>query len=133
MSQTTTAEIGARAVVHAEARRLSAAGVLSKIIFASLVSLIIFTAIPYGASQAWWKAFFVCVVFTLAILWLVEGFISDSWLRDSWPLALPLACLALFAFLQTLPFGNKSGNPTGINFATWNAISADPYQTRFFA
>lgn len=133
MSQTTTAEIDARAVAHAGARRLSVAGVLSKIIFGSLVSLIILTAIPYGTSQAWWKALFVCVVFTLTILWLVEGLISDSWLKDGWSLALPLAGLAVFAFLQTLPLGNKSENPAGINVATWNAISTDPYQTRFFA
>jgi O-antigen ligase len=133
MSQTTTAEIGARAVAHAGARRLSVAGILSKIIFGSLVSLIVLTAIPYGTSQAWWRALFVCVVFTLAILWLVEGLISDEWFKDSWPLALPLACLALFAFLQTLQFGNQAGSPAQINFAPWNAISADPYQTRFFA
>jgi O-antigen ligase len=133
MSQTTTAEIGARAVAHAGGRRLSAAGILSKIIFASLLSLIVLTAIPYGTSQAWWRALFVCVLFTLAILWIVDGLISDSWLEDSWPLALPLTCLALFAFLQTLPFGAQTGNAAHINFAPWNAISADPYQTRFFA
>jgi O-antigen ligase len=63
---------------------------------------------------------------------LLEGLISDAWLKDSWPLALPLAALALFSLLQTLPFGNQSINPAGINFAPWNAVSADPYQTRFF-
>jgi O-antigen ligase len=133
MSQTTTAEINAHAVAHAGFRRLSVAAILSKLIFSSLVSLIVLTAIPYGTSQAWWKALFVCVLFALAILWLVEGLISDSWLKDSWPLALPIAGLALFAFLQTLSLGNQSGNPAQINFAPWNAISADPYQTRFFA
>ncbi len=133
MSQITTAEIDAHSVAHAGARRLSVNAILSKIIFSSLVSLIVLTAIPYGTSQAWWKALFVCVLFTLAILWLVEGLISDSWFKDSWPLALPLACLALFAFLQTLPFGTQTGNAAHINFAPWNAISADPYQTRFFA
>jgi O-antigen ligase len=133
MSQTTTAEIGVRALARAGARKLNVAGILSKIIFGSLLSLIILTAIPYGTSQAWWKALFVCVVFTLAILWLAEGLISNEWFKDSWPLALPLAVLALFSFLQTLPFGNQSGNPAGISFAPWNAVSADPYQTRFFA
>src|SRR4030095_3398827 len=50
-----------------------------------------------------------------------------------WPLVLPLAALALFSFVQTLPIGHPAGNPAGISFAPWNAISADPYQTRFFA
>lgn len=133
MSQPTTQEMDVSAVARRGARKLSVSGVLSRIVFGSLVCLIVLTAIPYGTSQAWWKALFVCVVFTLAILWLVEGLISDEWFKDSWPLALPLACLALFAFLQTLPFRNQSGNPARINFAPWNALSADPYQTRFFA
>jgi O-antigen ligase len=113
-------------------RMLGVASILSKIVFVSLLGLIVLTAIPYGTSHAWWKALFICVVFTLAILWLLEGLISDAWLKDSWPLALPLAALALFSLLQTLPFGNQSINPAGINFAPWNAVSADPYQTRFF-
>jgi O-antigen ligase len=133
MSQATIAEIDAGIAERRDARKLSVAGVLSTIVFISLLGLIVLTAIPYGTSHAWWKALFVCVVFTLAILWLVEGLISDGWLKDSWPLALPLAALAIFSLLQTLAFVNQSGNPAGIGFATWNAISADPYQTRFFA
>lgn len=114
-------------------RKLSVARFLSHIIFISLLGLIVLTAIPYGTNQGWWQAFFVCAVFLLAILWLVEGLISNVWLKDSWPLALPLAALALFSILQTLPLGNSSGNPAGIKFAVWNTVSADPFQTRFFA
>lgn len=132
MSQATTAEMVADVAEHHDARKLSVAGVLGKIVFYSLLGLILLTAIPYGTSQPWWEAFFVCAVFILAILWLIEGLISDVWIKDSWPLALPLATLALLALLQTLPFGNQSGNLAGISFAPWNAISADPYQTRFF-
>jgi len=143
MSQVTTMEMDAAAVDpttprgcgvprRGGVRKLGVARVLSSIVFVSLLGLIVLTAIPYGTSQAWWEAFFVCVVFTLAILWLLEGLISDAWLKDSWPLALPLAALALFSLLQTLPFGQQSGKPAGINFAPWNTVSADPYQTRFF-
>jgi len=132
MSQATLAEIDAGTVERRDARKLSVAGVLGNIVFVSLLCLTVLTAIPYGTSQAWWKALFVCAVFTLAILWLIEGLISNTWLRDSWTLALPLAALALFSLLQTLPFGTQSTNLAGIPFAPWNAISADPYQTRFF-
>ena len=131
MSQAITTE-EARAVGQQSALRLRVANVLGQIVFVSLLCLIVLTAIPYGTSQAWWKALFVCVVFILAILWLIESFISGSWLKDDWPLALPLAALALFAFFQTLPIVNGSGKLAGISFAPWNAISADPYQTRFF-
>jgi len=132
MSQITLAEIDTGSAERRDARGLSVAGVLSNIVFVSLLWLIVLTAIPYGTSQAWWKALFVCVVFTLAILWLLEGLISNAWLKDSWPLVLPLAILALLSLLQTLPFGNQNSNPAGIRFAMWNAVSADPYQTRFF-
>jgi O-antigen ligase len=131
MSQVTTAEFGA----HAEARRgtlkLSLARILDKTVFVSLVCLIVFTAIPYGSSQAWWQAFFVCAFFTLAVLWLIEGLVSDRWANDGWPLVLPLAALAFFSFLQTLPLGSRGDSPGGLSVAPWRSISADPFQTRF--
>lgn len=116
---------------HRAARKSRVARVLGQIVFVSLLCLVVITAIPYGTSQPWWIALVVCGIFTLAILWLIEGFVSGSWLKEDWPLALPLAVLALFSFLQTLPL-NRNGKLAGISFAPWNAISADPYQTRFF-
>lgn len=133
MSQATRAELHAGAEERHVPLNVRVANVLAKTVYVSLLCLLVLTAIPYGTSRAWWKALFVCAVFTLAILWLVEGLISDVLLKDSWPLALPLAALALFSLLQTLPFRNETGNPAGISFAPWNAVSADPYQTRFFA
>lgn len=132
MSQATTAEFDAPILERRGVIKLSVARILDKTVFVSLLCLIVITAIPYGTSQAWWQALFVCAVFTLAILCLVEALISDNWARDSWPLVIPLAALALFSFLQTLPFGNRSVTPGAINLAPWNAISADPFQTRFF-
>ena len=109
------------------------ASILGTTVFLSLLSLIVLTAIPYGTTKPWWRAAFVCVVFTLAIVWLIEGHLSKSWFVNGWSLVLPLVLLALFSLFQTVPFGNQSENPGGISFAPWNAISADPYQTRFFA
>lgn len=133
MSQATTAEIEAIAATDRSALKLRVASILGTTVFVALLCLIVMTAIPYGTTQAWWKAAFVSIVFVLAILWLVEGSITQSWFTGTWSLVLPLAALALFSFLQTVPLGKQSGNPGGISFAPWNAISADPYQTRFFA
>ena len=133
MSQATTAEIEAIAAADRSALELRVASVLGTTVFIALLCLIVVTAIPYGTTQAWWKAAFVSIVFILAIVWLVEGAISQSWFAGTWSLVLPLAALALFSFLQTIPLRKQSGNPGGISFAPWNAISADPYQTRFFA
>lgn len=132
MPRGTTAEIGAAGEERRSALKQRVSRVLGQVVFVSLLCLLVFTAIPYGTSRDWWKALFVCAVFSLAVLRLVEGYISERWDKDSWPLVLPLAALALFAFLQTLPFRNRSSRPGGINVAPWNTISADPYQTRFF-
>jgi len=127
-SRATIADAG-----ESSAAKLRVANIFGTTVFVSLLCLIVLTAIPYGSSQPWWKAGFVAAVFTLAILWLVEGFLSQSWFAGSLPLVLPLGALTLFSFLQTLPIGNQSGNPGKLSFAPWYAISADPYQTRFFA
>ncbi len=132
MSQATTAKLHPGARERRAALSARVANALDKIVYVSLLCLIVLTAIPYGTSQAWWRASFVCVVFSLAILRLIEGLSSGYFLEDSWALVLPLAALALLSLFQTLPLGNQSGNPGGIAFAPWNAISADPYQTRFF-
>ena len=117
---------------HSTSLKKSAAHVLGTIVFISLLGLLVLTAIPYGTAEAWWKAFFVCVVFALTIIWLIEGFLSESWIRDGWSLILPIAALAFLSFLQTLSYGRSSERSGGISFPLWNAISADPYQTRFF-
>jgi O-antigen ligase len=103
------------------------ARILGTSVFISLLVLIVLTAIPYGTAEEWWKAFFVCAVFALTILWLIEGLLIGSWITDGLSLALPIAALSLLAFLQTLSFGQSGIQPKPLN-----AISADPYQTRFF-
>ena len=91
MSQATRAEFEATAPGDRSALKLRIASILGRAVFLSLLCLIVITAIPYGFSQPWWKAIFVCIVFILAILWLVEGSISQAWFGDSWPLVLPAA------------------------------------------
>jgi putative inorganic carbon (HCO3(-)) transporter len=131
MSRATAKEV-VRTEDESASLKLRVANVLGQIVFVSLLCLIALTAVPYGTSQAWWLAFFVCTVFILAILWLIEGSIRGSWFRGDWQLILPLAAFALFAFLQTLQIAPIRGNVAGISLPPWNAISADPYQTRFF-
>jgi O-antigen ligase len=98
---------------------------LRRVIFAALVCLVPLTAVPYGTFEAWWKAAFVCAVFGICILAILEGAISGSMHVGPISILLPLLALAGFALLQSVPLGGAND--------TWNAISADPYQTRFFA
>lgn len=70
----------------------------------------VLTPIPYGTVEPWWKAAFICAVFAIFIL----GIIQKPSFKNPSPVLLPLLAFSLFAFLQT-----------------W--ISADPFQTKFFA
>lgn len=105
---------------------------LNKITFTALASLVVLTAIPYGTFEPWWKAAFVCAVFAICILAIIDGAISGSNYAGPQSILLPMFALAAFAFIQTFPLGRVAdAGLTG--FQPWHAISADPYQTRFFA
>ena len=96
---------------------------LRKGIFGALVGLMVITAIPYGTVEPWWKAAFVCAVFAICIIAIIESMARGSSRIEGGAVLLPMAALTVLAFVQTLSFGSE----------TWNAISADPFQTRFFA
>lgn len=98
------------------------ADLMSKAIFALLLFLIGFAPIPYGTVEPWWKAAFVCFIFVVAILAIVERLLSNVTKIEGAAILLPMLALSGLALLQTISF-RRDG--------VWNAISADPYQTRF--
>lgn len=85
---------------------------LSKIIFVLLIGVVVITPIPYGTVEPWWKAAFICAVSGIFILRIFQ---TEIRLNPSLVL-LPLLALSGLAFLQS-----------------WTTLSADPFQTRFFA
>lgn len=105
---------------------------LNKIVFAALVALIVMAAIPYGTVEPWWKAAFVCAVFAIFIVAIIENLVSASDGIAGGSVLLPMLALSVFAFVQTLSLGSPNDDPGLTKLPVWNAISADPYQTRFF-
>jgi O-antigen ligase len=101
---------------------------LNKLVFSALIILIALTPIPYGTVEPWWKAAFVSAVFAICILALIESLITGRIEIHGRSVLLPMLALSALAFLQTLSLGAR----TEANLQVWNAISADPYQTRFF-
>jgi O-antigen ligase len=87
---------------------------LNKIIFTTLSTLIVATAIPYGTVEPWWKAAFICAVFAICIAAIIEWLVSGANRLDGASVLAPMLALSAFAFGQA-----------------WT--SADPFQTRFFA
>ena len=114
----------------ATVRRHVIAAVLSKAVFGSLLALIVLMAIPYGTADPWWKGIFSSLIFLLAIGWIVEGLLSGSWSTGGTSVLLPVIVLAIFSLIQTISFGGPA--TAGVSRQFWYAISADPYQTRFF-
>ena len=99
---------------------------LKKLIFGTLLSLLIIAAIPYGTVEPWWKAAFVCAVFMICVVGIID---TRSLKIAEGLILLPMLALSAFGFVQTLSFGSQQ--VAGITVR--NTISADPFQTRFFA
>lgn len=89
-----------------------------------LVALIALAAIPYGTIEAWWKAAFVCAVFAICIVAIIENLVSGANKIEGGSVLLPMLALSALAVVQTISLGSS---------VVWNSISADPFQTRFFA
>jgi O-antigen ligase len=102
---------------------------VSKLLFVGLVLFIVVSAIPYGTVEPWWKAAFVCAVFAICIVALVHCLVRGEMRIAERSVLLPMLALAALAFLQTLSLAAR----TEADLQVWNTISADPYQTRFFA
>jgi O-antigen ligase len=120
-----------RVAARPEHRVSAFADIFARTIFASLPALIVFTAVPYGTVEPWWKAFFICAVAALSLLALLESTVSGSWRIGGRALLAPLGVGTVFAFFQTVAVGPRS--IPSITHSSWNAVSADPYGTRFFA
>ncbi len=98
---------------------------VERLIFAALLCLIPFTAIPYGSVHVWWEAAFECLIFVLTGVWVIEGLVRGEWRVGLPSMLVPAVVLVVYALLQTVPF-RSSGS-------VWTAISVDPYTTRLFA
>jgi O-antigen ligase len=106
--------------------------ILERVIFYTLLVLIVLVATPYGIVSPWRgaiEAIFECVVFVLGALWMIEGMLSGAWVSRRQLLLFPLLILIAFACVQTLPLGTAPV-PAGISTPIWQTISFDPYETQ---
>jgi O-antigen ligase len=102
---------------------------LGRAIFAALLALIVLVAIPYGTVEPWSEALFESLVFLVAVLWIVDGFLLGSWEIGNLRLCYPLAALLGFAVLQSMALWQSDAG----GLRVWYAISADPFESARFA
>jgi O-antigen ligase len=102
--------------------------VLEKVVFISLLGLIVIAVIPYGTVDAWWEAFFECAVFTLTGLWIFEVLLRGRWQVKGLFILLPLIVITVYAFAQTVVWPG-AWLATGSGRIAQQALSIDRYQT----
>jgi O-antigen ligase len=114
--------------VERSAFLLKVGRLINRVIFGSLLALIVVVAVPYGTVEPWWEAFFECAIFILTALWIVEGLLLGRWNISERALFVPLLLLVGFALVQAIPYDRVPEQE-----AYWYAISADPFGTLRFA
>ena len=90
--------------------------VAKRIVFGALLGLIVIAAIPYGTVEPWWKAAFVCAVFAICIVALIESLREWFIQNRGWSDLLPMLALSALAFIQTLSLGSLEV----AGFSVWN-------------
>ncbi|MCM3874401.1 MAG: O-antigen ligase family protein [Pyrinomonadaceae bacterium] len=102
-------------------------------IFYGVLILIGLAAVPFGTVDPWWESIFESAVFGFAILWIIEGFLRDTWWVRVHRLLLPLLALIILAIVQSLAIWNYDASVALGGTEVGRTISADPFETWRFA
>lgn len=130
-SPTTTTDISQSRPLPETMQRI--ADFLGRAVYATLLGLMVLAAVAYGGSDPWWKAFFTCAIFAVGVFSVLEIILSNEPKFPGLRILAPLLILILFSLAQTVPLSQSNPATVGIPYRFWNAISADPYETRIFA
>ncbi|HZS06240.1 MAG TPA: O-antigen ligase family protein [Blastocatellia bacterium] len=94
--------------------------ILNKVIFSSLLVLLVLAPLPYGTVEVWSVTLWELWIFATTLLWGVLAVIEGRLSVSSNPLALPLIALLLVAVVQLLPLASAGGR---------RSLSYDSYAT----
>ena len=103
--------------------------ILSKVVFFLLCFIPMYSTILFGGvDNVTWV--FISITWALIVLlWIAETWKAGGLLLDTSSLQIPLAGFVLIGLVQLLPLG---GGVSGLAVPASNALSLDPYSTRFF-
>lgn len=103
---------------------------VSQILFFHLCLIPVFSTILFGGvdNTTW---IFIAIFWALVILlWLAEAWRADGLLFDTSPMQLPLIGFLVIGLIQLLPLGGGTDGVLAVQAS--QALSLDPYSTRFF-
>ncbi|HYY42868.1 MAG TPA: O-antigen ligase family protein, partial [Pyrinomonadaceae bacterium] len=102
----------------------------SRFIMLALCLAVMFSTLAFGTVHAWSLMFFVAGAGVVVVLWAADAWRTGSLRVSRNALQWPLAGLCLLGLVQLLPFG-PTGGASDLGVAPVNALSLDPYATRF--
>ena len=102
---------------------------LSSIIFFLICLLPVFSTVLFGAVDNTTWVFIAIIWAAIILLWLADAWKGGGVLINTSSLQLPLIGLLLIGLIQLLPLG---GGAEGLSVPASQALSLDPYSTRFF-
>lgn len=102
---------------------------LSGIIFVLLSVIIVFATVAYGSVDPWALGFLSIGAGLIAILWLIETFITKQFSFNTNPLQLPIIGLILIGFIQLLPISSSVSSDL-LSIPASSSLSIAPYLTQ---
>ncbi len=101
---------------------------LNKLAFFVICAIIVFTTLAYGTVHQPTIAFFYILVASLLILWAADCAMSGEFRFSRHVLQIPLFALAVYGFIQIIPFGvqAEANGVSGIS----RTISIEPFATQ---
>lgn len=95
--------------------------VLDKLVYYSLLALIVLTAIQKGSIELWRETAFAFIICILTAISFIEGILKKRWFVNEHLAFVPLLLITVLAFLQSL-FSSDTGILFSVNqYETWLA------------
>ncbi len=104
---------------------------LSGIVFSLLCAIPIFSAIAFGANDAWALGLLSIFLFLTAAFWLTDAWLKKELCFSSSAIQIPLAGLILIGIIQLLPLRGTSISGELLSVPATSSLSIAPYPTRF--
>ncbi len=104
---------------------------LNKLAFLLICTIIVFTTMAYGTVHQPTLALFYLFITVLLLLWVADSFLNGEIRYSCSLLQVPLLLLAVYGFVQIIPFGTYA-EATGISGIP-RTISIEPFATQLTA
>lgn len=92
----------------------------------------VLATLAFGAVEHWSIGLIGVLTAVIVLMWLRISWRTGAFSFSQSPLLLPFLGIIVIGFIQLLPFGNSGVSPDMLGVPASDALSLDPYATRFF-